>query len=66
MPLVATALVIGVVGYGVGNAVHGLIAHGDILHDFKSDWHDVSNGARWVGDKTSQAAGRLFKAITPW
>jgi hypothetical protein len=66
MPLVATALVIGVVGYGVGNAVHGLIAHGDILHDFKSDWHDVSRGARWVGDKTSQAAGGIFKAITPW
>jgi hypothetical protein len=69
MPFVATALVIGVVGYGVGNLVHGAIAYGDFAHDFKSDWKGVTDGARWAGDKAGGAAravGRFFKGSPLW
>jgi hypothetical protein len=69
MPFVATALVIGFVGWGVGNAVHGLLAYGDLTHDFKSDFHAVGNAAGWVGHKAGDAAhavGRLFKESRLW
>jgi hypothetical protein len=45
-----------VVGYGVGSAVHGLIAYGDVTHDFVQDWDTIKEAPGWVGDRAGAMA----------